>query len=200
MGIRYRKPALSHSKGSSVLFREARASPSGVPKLDLGNQRNNPYSSEEDMSDWTAGYVADIGYTFGYYTELNPPSCQAAIFKCRPGFSGNWYRLRTVFWSRYERQCSRCGIRGSVAWHGLQPCPDKLCPGTCQRLGAAHLVNDAFAEFCTGLPFRLHCTWIRSWISDENRHRDSSLLSYIRCLAAMLPMRVLPAALSAKRH
>ena len=24
------------------------------------------------MSDWTAGYVADIGYTFGYYAELNP--------------------------------------------------------------------------------------------------------------------------------
>ncbi len=24
------------------------------------------------MSDWSAGYVADIGYTFGYYTELNP--------------------------------------------------------------------------------------------------------------------------------
>ncbi len=24
------------------------------------------------MSDWTAGYVADIGYSFGYYSELNP--------------------------------------------------------------------------------------------------------------------------------
>lgn len=24
------------------------------------------------MSDWTSGYVADIGYTYGYYTELNP--------------------------------------------------------------------------------------------------------------------------------
>ena len=24
------------------------------------------------MSDWTAGYVADIGYTYGYYPELNP--------------------------------------------------------------------------------------------------------------------------------
>ena len=24
------------------------------------------------MTDWTSGYVADIGYTFGYYTELNP--------------------------------------------------------------------------------------------------------------------------------
>ena len=26
----------------------------------------------DPMSDWTAGYVADIGYTYGYYTELNP--------------------------------------------------------------------------------------------------------------------------------
>ena len=24
------------------------------------------------ITDWTAGYVADIGYTYGYYGELNP--------------------------------------------------------------------------------------------------------------------------------
>ena len=24
------------------------------------------------MNDWTSGYVADIGYTYGYYNELNP--------------------------------------------------------------------------------------------------------------------------------
>ena len=24
------------------------------------------------MSDWTSGYVADIDYTYGYYSELNP--------------------------------------------------------------------------------------------------------------------------------
>jgi hypothetical protein len=24
------------------------------------------------MTDWTADYVADIGYTYGYYTESNP--------------------------------------------------------------------------------------------------------------------------------
>ena len=24
------------------------------------------------MTDWTSGYVADIGYTYGYYTQLNP--------------------------------------------------------------------------------------------------------------------------------
>jgi|GEM_PF-6017078 hypothetical protein len=31
------------------------------------------------MTDWTAGYVADIGYTFGYYTELNPLRLQLAF-------------------------------------------------------------------------------------------------------------------------
>ena len=29
--------------------------------------------------DWTAGYVADIGYTYGYYTELNPLRIQLAF-------------------------------------------------------------------------------------------------------------------------
>ena len=24
------------------------------------------------MSDWTEGYFTDVGYTFGYYRELNP--------------------------------------------------------------------------------------------------------------------------------
>ena len=33
------------------------------------------------MSDWTAGYVADIGYTYGYYTELNPLRVRLAFLK-----------------------------------------------------------------------------------------------------------------------
>ena len=31
------------------------------------------------MSDWTAGYVADIGYTHGYYPELNPLRAQLPL-------------------------------------------------------------------------------------------------------------------------
>src|ERR1700736_6599234 len=31
------------------------------------------------MADWTAGYVADISYIFGYYTELNPLGLQLAF-------------------------------------------------------------------------------------------------------------------------
>lgn len=29
--------------------------------------------------DWTAGYVADIGYTYGYYTELNPERARLGL-------------------------------------------------------------------------------------------------------------------------
>lgn len=31
------------------------------------------------MSDWTAGYVAELDYTYGYYTELNPQRIELAL-------------------------------------------------------------------------------------------------------------------------
>jgi hypothetical protein len=31
------------------------------------------------MTDWTAGYIADIGYTFGYYPELDPLRARLAL-------------------------------------------------------------------------------------------------------------------------
>ena len=33
------------------------------------------------MNDWTSGYVADIGYTYGYYPELNPQRVKLAFLK-----------------------------------------------------------------------------------------------------------------------
>ena len=35
--------------------------------------------SENNMNDWTSGYVADIGYTYGYYLELNPQRVKLAF-------------------------------------------------------------------------------------------------------------------------
>ena len=32
-----------------------------------------------ETQDWTAGYVAEIGYTYGYYQELNPLRMQMAL-------------------------------------------------------------------------------------------------------------------------
>ena len=40
------------------------------------------------MTDWTSGYIADIGYTFGFYTELNPLRVKTCFSQCRVGGPG----------------------------------------------------------------------------------------------------------------
>ena len=126
------------------------------------------------MTDWTSGYVADIGYTYGYYTELNPLRIQLAFLNaglvpptvgtaCELGFgqgmSANIHAAASV-----------------VQWSGTDFNPSQAA--FAQELAAASgsgacLFDDAFADFCTrsNLPdfdfISLHGIW--SWISDENR-------------------------------
>ncbi|WP_372826918.1 methyltransferase regulatory domain-containing protein [Polaromonas sp.] len=126
------------------------------------------------MTDWTSGYVADIGYTFGYYTELNPLRVKLAFLNaglvapevgtaCELGFgqglSANMHAAATL-----------------TQWHGTDFNPAQA--GFAQELAAvagvgARLHDDAFADFCarTDLPdfdyIGLHGIW--SWISDANR-------------------------------
>lgn len=127
------------------------------------------------MSDWTAGYVADIGYTYGYYGELNPLRVKLAFLNsglvfpefgtaCELGFgqgmSTNFHAAATI-----------------TQWHGTDFNPAQA--GFAQELAAASgsgakLYDEAFNEFAnrTDLPdfdyIGLHGIW--SWISDENRH------------------------------
>ncbi len=35
------------------------------------------------MSDWTAGYVADIGYTFGYLYGIESVTGDVGVSECR---------------------------------------------------------------------------------------------------------------------
>ena len=126
------------------------------------------------MNDWTAGYVADIGYTFGYYLELNPQRvklvfnsaglvCPEFGTACELGFgqglSANVHAAASV-----------------VQWIGTDFNPAQA--GFAQELASvsgsdAKLFDQAFAEFATraDLPdfdyIGLHGIW--SWISDENR-------------------------------
>jgi len=126
------------------------------------------------MSDWTAGYVADIGYTFGYYSELNPLNCALPLLNkgfvcpevksaCELGFgqgmSANMHAAATV-----------------TQWHGTDFNPSHA--GFAQELAGAagshaQLHDDAFIDFCKrpDLPdfdyIGLHGIW--SWISDANR-------------------------------
>ena len=126
------------------------------------------------MSDWTVGYVADIGYTYGYYSELNPLRVRLAFFNagllppeigtaCELGFgqgmSANLHAAASVVhWSGTDFNPSQAGFAQELARVSES---------------GAQLFDEAFDEFCsrTDLPdfdyIGLHGIW--SWISDENR-------------------------------
>ena len=126
------------------------------------------------MSDWTAGYVADIAYTYGYYQELNPLRIQLAFLNaglvapevgvaCELGFgqglSVNVHAAASV-----------------TTWWGtdFNPAQAAFAQELAQVSGAgAQVFDQAFADFAQrpDLPdfdyIGLHGIW--SWISDENR-------------------------------
>jgi SAM-dependent methyltransferase len=126
------------------------------------------------MSDWTAGYVADIGYTYGYYYELNPLRVKLAFANaglvcpefgtaCELGFgqgvSANFHAAASL-----------------VNWFGTDFNPSQAAHA--RELAdvsgsGAQLFDDSFADFAArgDLPdfdyIGLHGIW--SWVSDENR-------------------------------
>lgn len=126
------------------------------------------------MSDWTAGYVADIGYTYGYYAELNPLRAQLAFLNaglavpqsgtaCELGFgqglSANLHAAASVTqWCGTDFNPSHAAFAQELA--------------TVAGAGA-RLYDESFTEFCArdDLPdfdsIGLHGIW--SWISDTNR-------------------------------
>lgn len=126
------------------------------------------------MSDWTSGYVAEVGYTYGSYAELSAQRVRMAFLSaglvppafgtaCELGFgqglSANLNAAATV-----------------TRWHGNDFLPAQAAYA--QDLAAASgsggaFTDQAFAEYCAreDLPdfdfIGLHGTW--SWINDENR-------------------------------
>ncbi len=126
------------------------------------------------MTDWTSGYVADIGYTFGYYNELNPLRAKLALLNkglvcpefgtaCELGFGQG-------ISANFHAAASR------TEWHGTDFNPAQA--GFAQELAAAaesgaQLHDASFEEFATraDVPdfdyIGLHGIW--SWVSNENR-------------------------------
>ncbi len=126
------------------------------------------------MTDWTSGYVADIGYTYGYYAQLNPLRIKLVFINaglvapnvlnaCELGFgqgmSANVHAAASL-----------------TPWYGTDFNPAHA--GFAQELAAAsgagaQLHDDSFAEFFarTDLPdfdfIGLHGIW--TWVSNENR-------------------------------
>jgi len=124
--------------------------------------------------DWTSGYVADVGYTFGYYPELSPQRAQFALLyqgiappdiarACELGFGqGLSVNFHTA--------------SGTTKWFGTDFNPTQAA--FAQQLSRvagtdAQLADASFEEFAarTDLPkfqfIGLHGIW--SWVSDANR-------------------------------
>lgn len=126
------------------------------------------------MNDWTAGYVADIGYTFGYYQELSPLRAKLAFLNAGLVPPDHGTHCELGFGQGMSANI-HAAASGST-WHAtdFNPAQAGFAQSIARVSGAdALLTDEAFADFCTrpDLPdfdsIGLHGIW--SWISDENR-------------------------------
>ena len=118
--------------------------------------------------------MVDIGYTFGYYTELNPLRLRLAFLNAGLAVPDSGAACELGFG---QGMSANLHAAASVTqWHGTDFNPSQA--GFAKELAsvsgaAAQLHDDAFADCCArpGLPdfdyIGLHGIW--SWISDENR-------------------------------
>ena len=127
------------------------------------------------MTDWTDGYIADIGYTYGYYQELNPLRSQLAFLNAAlvPPPQGTHCELGFGQGLSVNIHAAATGS----TWYGcdFNPAQAGYAQSLAKASGAqAHLSDESFAEFCIrpDLPgfdsIGLHGIW--SWINDDNRH------------------------------
>lgn len=135
---------------------------------------------------WTQGYVADIGYTYGYYSELNPLRTRLALLNAGqtppPVTDGRWVACELGFGQGVS-------VNIHAAATGSRWCANDFNPAQvrhAQDLAAASgaqlsLHEDSFAQYASrdDLPefdfIGLHGIW--TWISDENRRHIVNFLS-----------------------
>lgn len=140
------------------------------------------------MSNWTAGYVADLGYTHGFYRELTPELLRLTALVngmqgaprtgpqsycelgCGQGFSANLIAAANPHIEVHATDFNPAQIAGARALAAEA--------GT----GNVHFYDDAFADFGsnTALPDQFDMIGLHgiySWVSAENRRH---IVDFIR--------------------
>lgn len=126
------------------------------------------------MNEWTSGYVTEINYTCGYYSELNPLRSRLALLSA----GINCPQIHTACELGFGQGMSinMHAAASLVEWHGTdfnasQVCHAQEVARACSN--GANLYDEAFAEFSSrsSLPdfdfIGLHGIW--SWVSEDNR-------------------------------
>lgn len=129
------------------------------------------------MSDWTAGYVAEIGYTYGYYRELSPGILALAALNKGVRFDANrpLRYLELGFGQGVSINMHAAACAGEFWGTDFNPAQAAHAKELSAASGSqAKLYDAAFAELAArdDLPefdiIALHGIW--TWISPENRH------------------------------
>lgn len=134
------------------------------------------------MTDWTSGYVADIGYTYGYYGELNPLRARLALLNASLALPQSGVACELGFGQGLSANFHAAA--SGTRWYGTDFNPSQA--NFARHLAESfsdgpQLFDQSFAEFCCrdDLPdfdfIGLHGIW--SWISDENR---SIIVDFLR--------------------
>jgi SAM-dependent methyltransferase len=138
------------------------------------------------MSMDAEGYVTELGYTLGYYAELDPRAVAQRL--CALGFQPPSIRRACEPGFGQGLSLAIHAVAGEAEWWGNDLLPQHV--GTLRELTAGltnrlHIYGESFAEFCVRpeLPhfdfIALHGVW--SWVSAANRNRLVAFME--RCLA-----------------
>lgn len=134
------------------------------------------------MNGWSAGYISDIGYTFGYYPELNPERLKLAFLNCRLAFPEVGTACELGFGQGVSTNLHAAA--SITQWFGtdFNPSQASFARQMADISGSgAQLFDESFSEFGAqpDMPdfdfIAIHGIW--SWISDENR---SVIVNFIR--------------------
>ena len=134
------------------------------------------------MSEWNAGYLADVDYTYGYYSQLDPLHMRIAFLYAGLAFPEVATACELGFGQGISVNMHAAASR--VEWYGTDFNPTQV--GFARELAAAsgarlRLFEQSFAEFCNraDLPdfdfIAMHGIW--SWTSKKNR---ATILDFVR--------------------
>lgn len=126
------------------------------------------------MAGWDEGYVSDVGYTMGYYGDMNPLRMRLALLHA--GWHAPEMKMACELGFGQGLSINLHAASSPVQWWGtdFNPAQASFAQGLAQASGAgAQLFDDAFADF-TERPdvpqfdsIALHGIW--SWVSEKNR-------------------------------
>jgi hypothetical protein len=126
------------------------------------------------VSDWTEGYVTDIGYIYGYYSELNPLRIPLPLLNV--GLSPPVVATACDLGFGQGISVNIHAAASDMRWYGtdFNPAHAAFAQSLAAASGSgAQLFDQSFVEFCarSDLPdfdfIGVHGIW--SWVSDENR-------------------------------